>query len=224
MILAAVTLAGLAYLSGTDLVLKPAPTFFGFLVTGKNPPKASSEEIAKYQGEHIANFKRLFDADKLTTAGPMADPEKKKRGIVVLSVSKKEEIPPLFISDPYVSKGFMDLEVYPIKIEFGKLNTSGIEPKGIMENRIVLISRSNDDLRISEPDRKAHLAHAKQQPKESGLAFYATILESKSLMGVALFRGVNDQAIDAWLAEDPLVKTGLIKAIRMPQWLSKGVL
>jgi len=223
MILSAVILS-LACITGTDLVDKPSPTFFGFLVTGKNPPKASSEEISKYQNEHIANFKRLFDADKLTTAGPMADPEKKKRGIVVLSVAKKEEIHSLFLPDPYVSKGFMELEVYPIKVEHGKLNTSGIEPKGVMENRIVLLMRSSEDLRISDADHKMHVAHAKRQPGESGLAFYASIHESKSLMGVALFRGVNEKAIDAWLAEDPLVKTGLIKAIRMPQWLSKGVL
>lgn len=202
--------------------MPPKPTFFAFLVTGKNPPKATTEEIQDYQKKHIQNFQRLFGEGKLVTAGPMADPDKTKRGIVVLSVDKKEEIPALFTVDPYVAKGFMELQIHQLSVEFGKLNTDKIDPSGIVENRIVLFAATGGE--IGRDAWKAHVRHWSDKAESCGLAFLGRLSGGKDLVGVGLMRGTNDAAIDAAISGDPLVQSGAIKATKMPQWLSKGVL
>lgn len=202
------------------------PTFFIFLVKGKNPPQATQDEIGKYQMAHIENFKRLHAEGKLATAGPLADPTQHKRGIIVLTVKSKSEIPPLFEPDPYVAKGFMDVEALPLSIEFGKINTSGIDPAGIEENRIVVFTAGalNSDSASTRLARLRHLDHIRKDGTKSGLAFYASLSDSPDIRAVALFRGKKDKEILDWIKKDPLVKNGTLKATKMPQWLSKGVL
>lgn len=203
-----------------------SPTFFIFLVSGKNPPKATQEEIQNYQMAHIENFKKLFGEQKLMTAGPCADPDKTKRGIVILSVKQKSEIADLFKPDPYVSKGFLMVNAMKLTPEFGKINTSDIDPNGIEENRIVVFSAGavNADSASARANRLKHLDHIRTAGPKAGLAFYGSLGDSPDLRAVALFKGKNDEAISAWIKKDPLVKNGTLKAIKFPQWLSKGVL
>ncbi len=191
------------------------PTHFGFLVTGKTPPKATAEEIQKYQAAHIENFKRLHGLSKLMTAGPCADPEKTKRGIVILSVQDKKEIPGHFKLDPYITKGFMELQTFPIRVEFGKINTEGIDPNGIEENRIVVFTGGKSNI------PKNYLVG---DGAKAGLAFFATFSDSPTIRAVALFRGKDDAAIKAWVDGFSPVQLGKYKASIFGQWLSKGVL
>jgi uncharacterized protein YciI len=202
------------------------PTFFVFLVAGKNPPQATAEEVGKYQMAHLDNFKRLFGEGKLLTAGPLGDPAKQKRGIVVLTVPDKGAVKDCFGPDPYVQKGFMDVQALGMKVEFGKINTEAIDPQGIVENRIVVFTAGNlnPDSASVRATRLKHLDHIKQGGTKAGLAFYASLSDSADIRAVALFRGTNDKEILAWLKKDPLVKNGTLKATKMPQWLSKGAL
>lgn len=210
-------------LSGTQTM---TPTYFAFLVTGKNPPKASPEEIQKYQMAHIDNFKRLFGENKLMTAGPCADPEKTKRGIVILAVKSEKEIAECFKPDPYISMGFMEVKAMKMTVQFGQINTSDIDPNGIEENRIVVftsgaVTADSSSLRTT---RRKHLDHIRTAGSKAGLAFYASLSDSADLRAVALFKGKDDEKILAWIKKDPLVKNGTLKATKFPQWLGKGVL
>lgn len=216
------TLAAMA-LSGYQTM---TPTYFIFLVTGKNPPKASQEEIQKYQMAHIDNFKRLFGEKKLMTAGPCADPEKTKRGIVVLAVKSEKEIAECFKPDPYVSMGFMEVKAMKMTVHFGQINTNDIDPSGIEENRIVVFSAGAvvADSTGVRTARQKHLDHIRKAGEKAGLAFYASLGDSADLRAVAFFKGKDDEKISAWINKDPLVKNGTLKAVKFPQWLGKGVL
>jgi uncharacterized protein YciI len=222
------TLCLAAVAMGSTMIQAQAnkPTFFIFLVRAANPPKATEAEITEYQNAHIGNFKRLFQEGKLLTAGPMSDPTQSKRGIVILSVPKMEDIAEAFVPDPYVSKGFMNVQAFPVKVEFGKINTEGIDPNGIVENRIVIFSKGQ--LIPDSPEltyaRKLHLEHIKTDGPAVGLAFFANLTNSPDLRAVALFKGKDDAAIQAWIDADPLIKNGTMKAVKMPQFLGKGVL
>lgn len=202
------------------------PSYFVFLVTGKNPPKASPEDIQKYQTAHIDNFKRLFGEKKLMTAGPCADPEKTKRGIVVLAVKSEKEISECFKPDPYVSMGFMEVKAMKMTVHFGQINTNNIDPNGIEENRIVVFSAGAvvADSTGVRAARQKHLDHIRNAGAKAGLAFYASLGDSADLRAVALFKGKDDEKISAWIKKDPLVKNGTLKAVKFPQWLGKGVL
>ncbi len=205
----------------------PPPTYFVFLVMGKNPPKATKEEISEYQKAHISNFDRLFGLKKLCAAGPMSDPTKHKRGIVMLTVKKPAEVMEAFGPDPYVSKGFMDVQMHPLRVDFGKVNTAGIEPSGIEENRIVIFTKGtlvpdSPELRLAT---KLQADHLKKEGPKAGLAFYATFTSNTAdERAVAFFRGKDDLTIQAWIDAHPLVKMGTLKATKMPQYLGKGVL
>jgi uncharacterized protein YciI len=213
---------GIASMSFIQQPTFAEPSFLGFLVTGKNPPKATTEEIQGYQRAHIENFKRLHGDQKLATAGPMADPTKLKRGIVVLCVKEKSEIPSLFQADPYVAKGFMELQIHAIKPVFGKIHTEGIDPNGIEENRIVLFSPVDGARSDASLDLK-QLEHLKSA-QTAGLAFYALVQKSGDYQAVALFLGKNDADIQKWIDDSPMVKLKVWSATKMPQWLGKGVI
>lgn len=216
---------GIATLNPATTQEFPAPTYFVFLVTGKNPPKATAEEIQKYQAAHIDNFKRLFGEKKLITAGPCADPEKMKRGIVILTVRNEKEITECFSLDPYIEKGFMEVQAMKMKVEFGSINTTGIDPSGIEENRIVLFTKDpgRRPTRLGNED-KLRVEHLTQKGPAAGLAFYATMSRNSTIQAVALFKGKDDVKIQEWIDQSAFVTHGALNAVKFPQWLSKGVL
>ncbi len=220
--LASLIFIALAAITPSILGQDRTPTWFVFLVKGDNPPKAAPDEISQYQKAHIDNFKRLFDEGKLVTAGPLQDKTQVKRGIVVFCVRTKEEVIGGFAADPYVQKGFMKVEAFAVIPEYGKLNTSGIDPTGIVENRIAILEGAS--LNAPPEVHDQHLAYLQKEGPKVGLAFYGKLSGPQSVRGVALFKGKDDQAITAWLEQAPLVKAGTLKCTLMPQWLSQGVL
>jgi len=206
--------------------VEPKPTWFVFLVTGDNPPKANQEEIAEYQKAHLNNFKRLFGEGKLLTAGPLQDKAKIKRGIVVFSVKTKAEVIEGFKPDPYIQKGFMKVEAFPLSVEFGRLNTAAINPNAIVENRIVVFEAGDPKSEPAKPTNlnHQHLAYLRQSGPKAGLSFYASLADAGSVRAVALFKGKDDAPILEWLKAAPLVRSGQLRFSVMPQWLSDGVL
>lgn len=219
-------IASLAFVTSAPGKAIVEPTYFVFLVKGANPPKATPEEIGQYQATHISNFKTLFDAGKLVTAGPVSDPTGFRRGIIVMSVKNRYEIAPCFEADPYVKKGFMEIQSLRMDVLFGKLNTAGIEPTKIEENRIVIFTAGAlpADSTSVRANRLKHLEHNQKGGGKAGLAFYANLGDSDEIRSIAFFRGKNDKEILAWLKKDPLVKSGMLKPTKMPQYLVKGVL
>jgi len=115
------------------------PTWFIFLETGKQTP-ADKEAVQKMQAGHIQNFKRLFGEKKLFAAGPLQDPAGKKRGIVVVKAKSKAELLTYFQPDDYVREGYMVANAEQC-VAHKPLNTAGIDPEGIEEERMVQITR-----------------------------------------------------------------------------------
>ena len=115
--------------------------FWIFLTTGK---KSSSdykrEEIEEMQKKHLDNFKRLANAGKLLVAGPMADPNKKLRGIVVLKMKDTSRLTEMFKPDPFVSNGLMDIDICPAELVHGKVNLKGLDD-GFDELRLVAFGK-----------------------------------------------------------------------------------
>lgn len=224
MLLSALCL-GLAALNPMTAQDFPAPTYFVFLVSGKNPPQATPEEIQKYQMAHIDNFKRLFGEKKLLTAGPCADPEKTKRGIVILTVKNEKEIAECFKPDPYIEKGFMEVEARRASIQFGKINTAAIDPSAIEENRIVVFTKDpNKNPTVPRKETEEIAEYLKETGPAAGLAFYTNFARNSMIRSVALFKGKDDARIQEWIAKSPFIEKGALKATVFPQWLSKGVL
>ncbi len=202
-----------------------------FLVTGKPTDGVAQEELIKKQQAHLANFKRLAGLNQLFVAGPVMDPGKKIRGIVVVAAEDQKRLDPLFAPDPYVMEGFMKLEGNAIAEMDGEFKME-LNPASMEEHRIVVWSRSNGkpkdakvaSERSSSPRPlvlQAHLDYWKEMREKGRVAIRARFTEDAPRFGVAIMPAIGDDAIEAWLKRDPMYQHGFIEYQIMPQYLTK---
>lgn len=84
---------------------------FAILTTGTNNSK-DQELINKSFRGHLDNINRLATEGKLVVAGPLGKNEKGYRGIFVFDVKTLEEAKQLVQSDPAITEGFLDVELF----------------------------------------------------------------------------------------------------------------
>ncbi len=194
------------------------PTWFIFLETGKPTPD-DKEAVTKMQTGHIQNFKRLFGDKKLFAAGPLKDPSRKKRGIVVVKANSKAELLTYFQPDDYVREGYMTANAVR-SVVHKPLNTEGIDPNGIQEERIVQITRPAK--KLTRKQQRANTAFLKALVDQGTVGAWYT-LESGEIAEVLFCRTTDTPALEAIFAEAPAVKAAQASVLVWPQWLSKGV-
>lgn len=210
---AGLVLAGCAATAPPD----SAPSdWFIFLERGRPTPDDKAAVEAMQRG-HLDNFKRLFAAGQLLAAGPMRDPAGHKRGIVVVRAVSREALMGYFQPDEYVREGYMSVNAVPAQARRA-LNSSGIDPEGIEEVRIVLLSRS-----VDAADAAAGEAHLQRLLEQGRIgAWYA--LQQGPLAAVLFARTTDSAALQAALAGYPGLAEQRVSAAVWPQWLGKGVL
>lgn len=192
--------------------------WFVFLETGRKTPDDEAAVMAMQRG-HIANFKRLFAEGKLLAAGPMADPQRIKRGLVVVRAESIDALRGYFQPDAYVREGYMTLNAVPA-LARRPVFTEGIDDSRVEELRIVLIGRP------PAPPEPA-LARARQALLQ-GLVERGTLgawytLQTGPVAEVLLARTTDSAALESALA--PYAAPGgdgaRIQVWR--QWISPGV-
>ena len=194
------------------------PTWFIFLETGKPTPD-DKDAVAKMQAGHIQNFKRLFGEKKLFAAGPLRDPARKQRGIVVVKAESKAELLTYFQPDEYVREGYLIANAVR-SVVHKPLNTEGIDPDGIEEERIVLITRpTKPPTRKEKRETEAFI----QVLVDKGTVGAWYTLENGDLADVLFCRTTDTKALEAIFAQLPAVKGSKTSALVWPQWLAKGV-
>jgi hypothetical protein len=210
-------------LSGVQI--SPAPSmerfWWVFIERTKVEAKLSEEESKQMMQAHLGNFDRLHKLNKLQLAGPLRDPLKTRRGIVLLTVKTRKEVDESFKPDPFFQRGIFAGQVIPMRADFGEiLRNTGPDANDIEENRLVVFERAADSKDVR--------GHAGRDPirdgAAAGLAFHAKSTSDNSVQEIAIFKGKNDSGIEAWLATDPLLKSGALKATVYTQWLGKGCL
>lgn len=213
LVVSLITTAGLAR-EHTD----KRPSWFIFLETGK-PTPPDKEAVQKMQAGHIQNFKRLFGERKLFAAGPLSDPTRKKRGIVVVKARSKRELLTYFQPDDYVREGYMTVNAERCTVHQA-LNTEGINPEGIEEVCIVQITRTAK--RLTRRERQANEKFLQSLGKQGTVgAWYS--LDAGAVAEVLFCRNPDTKALEVIFGETPTVKAGKSTALIWPQWLSKGV-
>ncbi len=202
----------------------PQNQFWIFLVAGKPATGVAKEEIQKKQQAHLDNFKRLANAKLLLAAGPLADPNKKLRGIVVVVADDEQQLPEHFRSDPYVDEGFMKLESNRIVEQEGDLVVQ-FDATELDELRIVVWDRKplSEAAAAALPTvTAAHRDYWKKMRDDGKVAVRARFSENVAHFGVAILRKAPDEEIKQWLDSDPLVQQNTVTYQVMPQYLLKG--
>jgi uncharacterized protein YciI len=82
------------------------------LKTGPN--KTTDQElISRNFSGHLSNINRLAEEGKLVVAGPISDQQRIYRGIYIFNLTSVEEATELLQTDPAVSTGLLEAEIYP---------------------------------------------------------------------------------------------------------------
>jgi uncharacterized protein YciI len=196
----------------------PRPTWFIFLETGKRTPD-DKEAVAKMQKGHIDNFARLHGEKKLFAAGPLVDPSKLKRGIVVVKANTREEYVSYFQPDDYVREGYMTLNAERATAHRA-LKSEGIDPSGIEEVRIVQITRPQTPL--SGPQQKEDHVFLMALVDQGTVGAWYTI-QGGSTAEILFCRSTDTAAVTALFAELPSVKAAKSSVLVWPQYIGKGV-
>jgi uncharacterized protein YciI len=203
--------------------------YFVFLTTGKSTEGISPEVIQQKQAAHLENFGRLAKLDSLTVAGPCADPKKKTRGIVVVHADSIADAGSKFAPDPYVSEGFMKLELHQFKTIVGKLRL--ITENFTLEENVIAIASRGPKWTDKEQDAKiasAFARFAKEQFEGGKLGFAAEFsCKSNNESGRAaamIFRGKELASVTDALQASDLVRDGLIIVEAFPQYMAKGAM
>ncbi len=90
----------------------PEARWFVFLVNADGPRPKEAAALEAMQKAHIGNFEQRYAEGKLVAAGPVNDPTKHRRGIVVLSVKTRKEALDCFATDPYIQNRIMRVEAH----------------------------------------------------------------------------------------------------------------
>ncbi len=213
---ATIFLGGMPAFSQT---VEAAPTWFIFLETGKPTPD-DKDAVTKMQRGHIDNFKRLFGEKKLFAAGPMRDPARTKRGIVVVQARDLAELTSYFQPDDYVREGYMTLNATPSTV-YKALNTEGIASEGVDEARIVQILRPSPA--PSAAAQQAATAYLRSLLEQGLLGGWYSPLNGP--VSHIVFAKTTDTAmLEQRIANDAAIQAASAGVLIWPQWLGKGVL
>lgn len=196
--------------------------FFMFFVAGEGKRPTDQKELEAMQAAHIANMGAQAKLGKLVAAGPLADPTKIRRGIVVLTVEDEKEIPGLFKSDPYVQHDIMRVVTSGWKVD-AKLFNPAVDPSSIVEHRLVLMRRGRGMQPETEAMMKAHAALLDGMKKTHNLAVWGPAQNLEGVREILIFTGKDTEGIEKKLREDAYVQKALLEPEILPLWMSKGV-
>lgn len=193
-------------------------TWFVFLETGRPTPDDPPAVHAMQRG-HIDNFKRLFALGRLQAAGPLLDPARTKRGIVVVRAATHDELIGYFEPDDYVREGYMRVNAVRA-LPRRPLNTEGIDASRVEEVRIVLVGRP-----AAAADAEAVAARQRllQMLIDRGTLGAWYTLADGPLAEVLFARGTDSAALEAALAPYPGLAGGDVGLAIWRQWISPGV-
>ncbi len=205
---------------------------FGFFVSGPNQEAASPDLLQNQQAEHIANFGRLAQEGRLLMAGPLADPERRLRGIIVLKGEKppqtSEEMKAVFGPDPFVQSGRLAFESVPWRTAEGRIKVE-VSTEGIEEHTLVLLEKPDGAPDGDAAAMAGHMANLERMWKGgllalSGPAVGPGTLKGPRVAGILICYGKDRAALQQELGKDPAIRLGAFRARLMPLWLAKGVL
>jgi uncharacterized protein YciI len=86
------------------------------LVIIKTGPKADVPQPVRdsLMAGHMANIGRMSDRGELVMAGPLGKNDRQYRGIYIFNVKTVEEAKAIANTDPAISAGYFDVELFPL--------------------------------------------------------------------------------------------------------------
>ncbi len=201
-----------------------AQTYWIFLTTGKGTEGREKSEIEQMQAAHLANFGRLYEEGQLLIVGPMADPQKKLRGIVVVTAPDRKALPGLFDSDPYVQHGILTIDACKIDICVGDFQKVA-KTTALAEYQLVLLEKSAAGRPEADADlEEKNVAYCQSIHNAEQLCFAGWLRDdADARRGILIFHKLDDDRLKMLVDAVPAVSTKLWKATTFPLYMGEGV-
>ncbi len=190
---------------------------FMFFVAGKGRGHYEQAELAKMQADHIGNMKKRHAEGFLKLAGPCADPDQQKRGIVLLDIKDIAQVGKHFVEDPYVEHGLLTIDA--MLVEAPILQLGKPEATGIAQHTIALFEAPP-----GKESARAVVDHYARMAKADRPSVAVVMTEPGKLRMALIFREPDVDKVKAWVQTDPAVVRGDLNASSWKQWLGKGAL
>lgn len=203
---------------------KSVPSYFIFLTTGKSTADVDKTEVQRMQGEHLANFGKLFEQEKLFVAGPMADPERKLRGIVGIRAADTKQLNEMFATDPYVTEGYLKVEPFLIAQQLGEFRKE-FSPTAMEEFQIVVVrAEAKAPAETAEMAAATHELLASWHTPEKMRCAIRFGDNDSGMIGVLIFKKQAEGETQKSVEQMGMIKAGHWKATVMPLYMSQGIL
>lgn len=206
----------------------PKQYFVVLLKRPANAPQLSKEDGEKLQQEHLANIRKLHGEHKLLMAGPFLD-DTALRGIFVLRAESLAQAQEWANTDPAIKAGRLAPEIHgPWDADRNAIHDPGNDTH-TMEQYTLLLAFCGENWAPDTPAfaeaMKQHVAFMKDMFDRGNVAIAGPFPFSDpgKLKAVGIYRlGMADAA--KFIADDPLVKAGILKPEMHPWITAKGVL
>lgn len=190
---------------------------FMFFVAGKGRGSYEKAEIEKMQAAHLDNMRKRYEDGVLKLAGPCADPEKQRRGIVLLDRKDPKTIGKHFVEDPFVEHGLLTIEA--MRVTAPMLDLGKPEETGIEQHTFALFQAPEHN-----PKAQAGIAPYTRMAAADRPAVAIVADGPGKLRMILIFREKDVEKVKQLIATDPAVVKGDLKADVWQQWLGKGAL
>lgn len=202
----------------------PRQNYWGFLTAGTPTATFDRAQIETMQAEHLTNFRRLHSMDRLTAAGPLADPERQLRGIVYVRAKDSAELEQAFQPDPFIENQLLKLEAFPAVSQIGNFNTDF--RVGEMEEFVCVVFRAVDGAAIDPEAARSSWARLEglYQNDKLRLAIRFAHPSESEYLGVAVFKKHDPAQVSTWLSELEVVQNSQVTFSLVPLYMSAGIL
>lgn len=197
--------------------------FFVLLLRPSNAPQISKEDGEKLQESHIGNIVKLHGEHKLYVAGPFMD-DTVLRGIFVFKAASASQVQEWASSDPAIRAGRLAAEVHgPWLVDASSIRY--VESTEGMEQYTMVLLRPQKDASGAAGILEEHAAFLKELTDNGKVAVAGGFAphDPSNLNGVVIFRVKTEEATKL-IADDPLVKAGIVKPEIHPWATGKGML
>ena len=171
------------------------PLYLVFLNTNPEREQLPEAEVAELQKGHLNNISRLYDNGDLLLAGPFEG----SGGIFVLTAASLQEAGSLLETDPAISAGRFNIEVYPMKVLTGMICMQDDIYEMIGMNFVHFIKKNDT------PSNKTAKLFRKYAREEAIFSFsYGMNEDAQSFVAIIS----SDQDPDLFAQKSPLLRTG----------------
>lgn len=197
---------------------------FVFLNTNPNRAELPKEQVDSLQAGHIANINRLVKEQKMIAAGPFYT-----GGGIFLFDTNQADTEAVLNSDPAISAGRFQLEVYPFDLMEGKLCTLWHKDEADVEMTTYFFVRfepNKDDENIDAVKTNRFtenlLKELKRKYKDQ-VELIGAINLSMNEGQLVIYKSDQEGGIEELFANHELVKKGLMTYYHKQIYFPKGI-